>query len=262
MSDRLEEAREALRRRQGGGARYDAANAPARDLDWVRRGTAYFARLLNGMCDDELDAPSALEGYSRRDVVAHVGYHARTLSAIVSWARQDRTDAMAGSVLVDPGEVRRRATQPARALRNLFAHAEIHLNVEWRDLEDAQWDAVVEDVAGHSIAIRDTPWLRVRAIWLHAIDLGVGGRFADLPPEFVDALTGDLVARNRDASAFIAAPVDRKPPIDAAQTKGTVVTGRAADIARWLSGRGLQNISAAHGAVAEIQIARPAFFNL
>ncbi|MBO6638743.1 MAG: maleylpyruvate isomerase N-terminal domain-containing protein [Roseitalea sp.] len=181
MSDTLDEARAALRQRQGAGARYDADNAPARELDWARRGTAYFARLLNGLSDADLDAPSRLDGLSRCHIVAHVGYHARTLSRVASWARHGAGQPMPHPMPVDADDTAARATQPARALRNLFAHSAVHLNVEWRDLETTHWDAVVTDNEGHSLAVRDTPWLRARAVWLHAIDLGAGGRLADAP---------------------------------------------------------------------------------
>ncbi|MCR9121659.1 MAG: maleylpyruvate isomerase N-terminal domain-containing protein [Phyllobacteriaceae bacterium] len=194
MSDTLDKARAALRQRQGAGARYDAERAPAVELDWARRGTAYFARLLNGLSDADLDAPSRLDGVSRRHVVAHVGYHARKMSDIVSWARQGKGDPMPDALLLDGDDVAARATQPARALRNLFAHAGVHLNVEWRDLGDAEWDVTVTDVEGRSLAVRETPWLRARTIWLSALDLDAGGRLADAPPEFVERLaqTGDL----------------------------------------------------------------------
>ncbi len=214
MNRSLDEAREALRLRQGGGARYDAASAPARDLDWARLGTAYFARLLNGLSDADLDEPSNLEGRLRREIVAHVGYHARVLSGIVSRAREAEPNAIAAPMRVDIAEVERRATQPARALRNLFAHSTVHLNVEWRDLDDVQWRAVVGTGADQAIAVRDTPWRRARAIWLHAIDLGAGGRLPDAPPEFVDALASNLTAE-----------ADRLSGV------------RAADAALWLSGR-------------------------
>jgi len=189
VSDTLEQARAALRQRQGAGARYDAESAPAIELDWARRGTAYFARLLNGLGDADLDAPSRLEGVSRRHVVAHVGYHARKLSDIVSWARQGEGGPMTDPLLVDAGDVIARATQPARALRNLFDHAGVHLNVEWRDLDDAQWDATVTDKDGRSLAVRETPWLRARTVWLCAVDLEAGGRLAEAPTDFVDALS-------------------------------------------------------------------------
>jgi len=185
VTDPLEAARAALRQRQGPGARHDAAVAPARELDWARRGTAYFARLLTALPDDRFDAPSAVEGLSRRDVVAQVGYHARALSDLVSWARQGRLDAWPGSGVVERAAVRRWASQPVRALRTLFAHTAIHLDVEWRDLDEAQWGVTVRDSAGHVLAIRDTPLVRARMVWRCAVDLRTGGRLADLPPDLV-----------------------------------------------------------------------------
>ncbi|MBP7002177.1 maleylpyruvate isomerase family mycothiol-dependent enzyme [Amaricoccus sp.] len=81
MSSTTEEAaREALRARQGAGARYAAAAAPARELAWARRGTAYFARKLRELTEAELTGPSLLPGWTRAHVIAHVGYNARALA--------------------------------------------------------------------------------------------------------------------------------------------------------------------------------------
>lgn len=176
------------------------------------------------MSDAELDEPSSLEGRSRRAIVAHVGYHARALSEIVSRARLAQSNAMPVAMRVDFAEVARRATQPARALRNLFAHSNVHLNVEWRDLDDVEWQAVVGNGPEDAIAVRDTPWLRARAIWLHAIDLGAGGRLADAPPEFVDALVADLMRSFANGKVVVA---------DGGGQSGV----QAADAALWLSGR-------------------------
>lgn len=192
----LDEARAALRQRQGAGARYDAASAPVRELSWARRGTAYFARLLNALSDAGLDAPSAIEGVPRREIAAHVGYHARALSEIVAWARQHPGISMPVAASLEPTAIRRKATQPARALRNLFAHAEIHLNVEWRDLEDSHWEIVVEDDSGQRFAIRETPLMRARTIWLCALELDAGGRHADVPPDLAEQIAQLLPARN------------------------------------------------------------------
>ena len=87
-------AREALRARQGAGARYDAASAPAEDLLLARRGTAYFARKLGELSDAELDAPSLREDVRRRALIAQVGYHARALALAVAAARAGRADPM------------------------------------------------------------------------------------------------------------------------------------------------------------------------
>lgn len=238
MSDSLEQARAALRRRQGAGARYDAESAPALELDWARRGTAYFARLLNGLSDSDLDAPSRLDGLSRRQIVAHIGYHARKLSDIVSWARRGQGEAMPHPLTVDADDVAARATQPGRALRNLFAHAGVHLNVEWRDLDDDHWDITVTDAEGRNLAVRETSWLRARAVWCHAIDLDAGGRLADVPTDFVDVFRDRINAGNE---------------FD--------VRRRAADLAPWRAGRG-SRLELSHGPRPETPLSPTLLFNL
>lgn len=176
-----EQARRELRSRQGAGARYDSSEAPAGDLLLARRGTAYFARKLGELSNAELDGPSRMPGWSRRHVVAHVSYQARHLARLVEAARTGR----GAETLVEPysqnEDVAFAATLPADALRHLFHHSEVHLNVEWRDLSAAGWRLSVVALDGDTVAIRDTPLMRARHIWKSAVDLRNGGSDHDLP---------------------------------------------------------------------------------
>ncbi len=169
------EARAALIARQGAGARYDAETAPAETLAMARAGTAYFARLLNDLPDAALDAPSGRAGWLRRAVVAETGYHARRLGLFIGAVR---AGAMPDPTLHVPArDIASGTTLPHRGLRHLNEHAAVHLNVEWRDMADADWEL---NVAG--IALRDTPHLRARLLWQNALDLNAGGRVRDVPP--------------------------------------------------------------------------------
>ncbi len=155
--------RAALVARQGGGARYDAAEAPAEELLLARRGTAYFARVLNGLSDTELTDPAVAR------VVVDVGYGARDMA--------ERLAALRTGVW-QPGAVNAAAISlPARALRGLFEHSAIHLDVEWRDLPGPLWGSVLE---GTGWIASDTPMIRARVIWNAAVE--IGGRARDLPP--------------------------------------------------------------------------------
>jgi len=183
-----EEARARLRQRQGAGARYDSPAAPAHDLLWARRGTAYFARHLNALSDSDLDAPSRIPGWSRRHVVAHVGYHARGLARLVEAARNGACEEKLAEPENQIEDVEFGVTLPAHALRYLFQHSEVHLNVEWRDLDEAGWHASVRALDGEIVPIRNTPWLRAREIWLCALDLSTGGTSTDFPQDFVTTL--------------------------------------------------------------------------
>lgn len=178
-----DEARRWLRERQGIGARYDSDAAPAADLLLARRGTAYFARRLNELSDAELDNPSLVPGWSRRHVIANVGYQARHLARLVEAARGDESDEHLAEPENQIEDIAFGATLPAHALRYLFKHSAVHLSVEWRDLDGAQWETSVRTLDGRLVPIKTTPYLRAREIWWRAIDLNNGGSERDLPKD-------------------------------------------------------------------------------
>ncbi|MDO5643614.1 MAG: hypothetical protein Q4G26_14670 [Paracoccus sp. (in: a-proteobacteria)] len=168
-----QEARAALHKRQGRGQRHDAKSAPHDALLLARRGAAFFARALNELSDSAIYAPTP-DGPSRAVVVARISFEARALAISLSALR-----GAAGSDMPDL-DIGRSATLPAHALRHLFHHAAIHLDVEWRDLEGAHWDQSIA-FADKQMPVRDTPLWRARRIWRGAVDLGQGARLADIP---------------------------------------------------------------------------------
>lgn len=170
-------AREALRARQGAGARYDAPNAPAEDLLLARRGAAFFARKLNELADADFDAPSLRDGWSRRHLVADVSYRARAMAIALKGLREELTDEEAEW----RPDVVLAATLPVRALRYLYEHSDVHLNVEFRDLSPEDWERQVRLGEGAPVAVRALPLLRAKEIWRGAVDLGNGARKADMP---------------------------------------------------------------------------------
>ncbi len=177
----LDQARADLWARQGAGARRDAPEAPAAALALARLGTAFFARKLNELTDDALYQPSVVAGWSRAQVVCDVAYHARAISRQVEAATAGLTVPSFGDLTpeVDLG-----ATLPPRALRHLFDHAAIHLNVVWRDLHAAGWQAVGAGETGVLRPLSATPREQAQRLWIRAIHLGNGARLRDLPAEF------------------------------------------------------------------------------
>ncbi|MEP0454895.1 MAG: maleylpyruvate isomerase N-terminal domain-containing protein [Roseibium sp.] len=171
-------ARDALRARQGDGARYDAEAAPHDDLLQARRGTAYFARKLNELSDAELLGPALRDGWTRAQLVAHISYHARLFAHLLEAARTGISQPIAEN---RDTEIGFGTTLPPHALRSLFRHAEVHLNVEWRDLTDKGWSAPLRLPDGAAITARETPILRAKEVWQGAIDLGNGAGIADVP---------------------------------------------------------------------------------
>lgn len=214
----------------------------------ARRGQAYFSRALNELRTSELDAPSLVPGWLRRHVVAHVGLNARALTRLTQWAATGVETPMYASPEERDAEIELGATLPARALRNLSAHAAVHLDVEWRDLADDAWHAQVRTAQGRVVPASETVWMRTREVWIHAVDLDAGASFRHFPPELVDRLLADVVrvwGSRQDATpeartALGATGEAGLRALDRVPAPGGPVTvrGRAADLARWATGRG------------------------
>ncbi|KAB8161305.1 maleylpyruvate isomerase family mycothiol-dependent enzyme [Streptomyces sp. 3MP-14] len=242
----LAEARAALRLRQGAGLREDAAAAPHTELALARLGTAFFARQLTRLDDAELAGPSLLPGWSRAALVAHVGYNARALTRLVAWAETGVETPMYASPEQRAREIERGASLPPRALRALFAHSEVHLNVAWRDLPSAAWSAEVVTAQGRTVPVSETAWMRTREVWVHAVDLANGVGFGELPPELLDRLAADVLAgwqRRGERVAVTLVPTDRDEPLVLGDGSGPEVVGAQADLVRWLTGRGARRLT-------------------
>jgi len=225
-------------------ARHDLTTDPRLQeaLLQARRGTAFFARKLNELSDDELDGGSLLPGWTRRHVVAHVGYNARAIARLIEWAATGVQIPMYPSPEARNQEIDFGATLSPIALRNLTDHAAIHLNVQWRDLPDANWSHQVVTAQGRTVPVSETVWMRTREVWLHAVDLNNGATFHDIPAPVLERLLTDITGawKNRGTDTGLVITIDNSPKHygDTANPNATVVTGSLEDIARWAAGRG------------------------
>lgn len=168
---------EALKARQGAGARYDAADAPGEYLLLARRGSAFFARKLNELSDVDLDAPSLQKGWSRRHVIVDVCHSARMQAIALKSLREPLTDEEEAW----KPDLRLAATLPPRAIRHLYEHTSVHLNVEYRDLVNDDWKRVISFRGHSSLPIQEFPLRRAYKIWKAAYHLAVCVRPSDLP---------------------------------------------------------------------------------
>ncbi|MEW1807247.1 maleylpyruvate isomerase family mycothiol-dependent enzyme [Pseudarthrobacter sp. NPDC080039] len=233
-------------------ARHDQTTDPVLldGLLQARRGTAFFARKLNELSDADLDGDSLLPGWSRRHVVAHVGYNARAVARLVEWAATGVETPMYPSVEVRNHEIDFGATLSPIALRNLFDHSAVHLNVEWRDLPADSWHHKVKTVQGRVVPAEETVWMRTREVWVHAVDLGNGATFRDIPEPVLARLLTDITgawhARGTDNGLLIKVDGTGLSFGDSAAASPTVVSGSLAAIAQWATGRGTDGTTATH----------------
>ena len=233
-------------------ARHDLATDPRlqEELLQARRGTAFFARKLNELSDSELDGGTRLPRWSRRHIIAHVGYNARAIARLVEWAATGVETPMYPSTEIRDHEISFGATLSPIALRNLFDHSAVHLSVEWRDLPDASWANEVRTIQGRTVPASETVWMRTREVWIHAVDLDNGASFSDIPAAVLVRVLRDITAawstRGTDAGLLLKVAGTDLTFGDASAADPTIIAGSLPAVVEWAAGRGTSGITA-HG---------------
>jgi maleylpyruvate isomerase len=97
---------------------------------------------------------------------------------------------------------------------------------------------------GRPIPARVVPWMRVKEVVVHAVDLDAGTTFADLPDDVCGALVGDVAelrsARGDGPALRLSAPDGQAWTVAGA---GAPVEVRAdpCALAAWLTGRAVES---------------------
>ena len=90
--------------------------------------------------------------------------------------------------------------------------------------------------------------MRTREVWIHAVDLGNGGRFGDFPDVVLESLLTDIVGmwRRKDLGGGLVLAVTGGNPIPVAPESDETqrITGDLAAVVRWITGRGAVGIDA------------------
>ncbi|MGW7683139.1 maleylpyruvate isomerase family mycothiol-dependent enzyme [Kribbella sp. NPDC054772] len=191
--------------------------------EWIDEGTALCREALA-----DLAAPSLLPGWSRRHVAAHLSLNAEALGNLVYWARTGEERPMYPSAEARNADIE--ASAGRSDLRAWFDSSAAVLAGAMAELSPEQWKATVRTAQGLPIPATDIPWMRSREVLIHAVDLGTGLTFADLPTDFLEALCDDIRTKRGDV-----------PTIE----------GPLPDQAAYLSGRAYSDVTTADGAPAQ-----------
>ncbi|HEX3647257.1 MAG TPA: maleylpyruvate isomerase family mycothiol-dependent enzyme [Pseudonocardiaceae bacterium] len=209
-------------------------------LSWQDEGTDLVEKAVATVTDAELAQPSALPGWTRAHVVGHLARNADALVNLLTWARTGVESPMYAAPGRREEDIDATALLPPARLRADLVAANARLATAVAELPADAWRARVRSAQGRDIPAGEVPWLRVRELWLHVVDLGGRWTFADLPAELIVALLADVTSA-----------LDRKPTTPALSLVATgagewtigpaapvvTVTGSPADLLGWVAGR-------------------------
>ncbi|GAA2824544.1 maleylpyruvate isomerase family mycothiol-dependent enzyme [Kribbella solani] len=161
--------------------------------EWIDEGT----ELCRGALA-ELDGESLLPGWTRGHVAAHLSLNAAALGNLVHWARTGEERPMYPSREARNADIEAASGRPADELRTWFDSSARVLSEAFGELTDEQWQARIRTAQGAVVPATRIPWMRSREVLIHAVDLGTGITFADLPADFLDALCTDIRQQRGD----------------------------------------------------------------
>ncbi|MFI6179943.1 maleylpyruvate isomerase family mycothiol-dependent enzyme [Nonomuraea sp. NPDC051191] len=200
----------------------------AATLAWADAGTALCASAIAGLSEEEYGAASALPGWTRRHVVAHLAANAEAIGNLVRWARTGEESPMYASPQERAAGIERGALLGAGELTRWFTESAATLGAAMAALPEQAWRAEVVTAQGRTVPASETPWMRAREVMVHTVDLATGLTFADLPGDFLRELRDDIRAKRGH---------DAVPD----------VRGSLADVTAYLAGRPASGVTAADG---------------
>lgn len=214
---------------------------PEQTLTWMADGTERLLADQAALSEQALTAPTALPGWSRRYLLAHVAANAVALRNLAYWARTGEERRMYASSEQRDADIAQGAQLPSVELRAWIESSAHSLAADLAALPEQAWDAKVITAQGLTRNASEIPWMRVREVYVHAIDLDAGTRWPDLPAEFLAALLDDVTARRSSKGggpALLVAATDTGHTWEVAGAGAAIpVSASLADLAPYLTGR-------------------------
>jgi maleylpyruvate isomerase len=187
----------ALRQAQDGAPRQaqDGVRTPADGRRWMAEGTRLLLAGVTGLGEEGFAAATSLPGWTRKHLVAHLAANADAIGNLVHWAATGVETPMYRSPEERSAGIAKGPAMSAGALDSWLRLATERLAEGMDRLTEEQWQRPVVTAQGRTVPATETPWMRAREVCVHAVDLGTGVGFADLPDDFNRALCDDIRAK-------------------------------------------------------------------
>jgi maleylpyruvate isomerase len=195
----------------------------------MAHGTKLFLDTITGLNSTSFELPSALPGWTRKHLVAHVAANAEALGNLVHWAGTGEPTPMYSSPDARAREIEAGSTLPAHQLVGWATKSAKDLGGAMSRLTSEQWHTPVMTTQGRTVPATEIPWLRAREVFVHFVDLDTGRSFADLPGDFLTALQEDIIIKRGDVPGL---------------------AGRLADVTAYLAGRPYTDVTLTDGGPA------------
>jgi maleylpyruvate isomerase len=209
----------------------------------MRSGEAVVAEAVARLDDAAIARPSRLPGWTRGHVVTHLARNADALRNLLDWGRTGVEHPMYPSRDARAADIEAGSGRPAAEQSADLAAAVARLVDELDAYPPDRWDVPVRGgTTGQIMPVSVVPWLRVREVWLHVVDLDVGVPLSAMPLGVAERLCAqNLVSyAARDdvpAVGVTLLPGGERTRLGAESAIAVEVRGSARELVGWLTGR-------------------------
>ena len=212
------------------------APAPADVLAELHKAAAIVASTAAKFTDEDVKAPSALPGWTRGHVLAHLAGITNAMARQLEYAARGETVE-----LYDGGQDGRNKAIEMAARHSADAHrADLDAGLDralkaFDALESGSgWQAAIAYRGG---VVLDGGLALWRELVIHTADLGTGYGPETWSRPFCEHLFDFLAARVMPGDKLVLQPLGLPPKTVGTGVRSTVISGMITDIAAWLAGR-------------------------
>lgn len=196
-------------------------------------------RTVDGFADDDWSRPTGLPGWTRAHVVAHLALNSEGLGGALGDVVAGSPASMYASQEGRDGDIAKLAEAEPEELRARFLAGVTDFDDAVAGVPEDRWGTVIERTPGseRTFVAAAAPGMRLREVEIHHADLQAGYSHHAWPTAFSALVLDAMGKRGAAREPFTADPSDLDGTWEFGQG-GPTVSGTAADLAWWLTGRG------------------------
>lgn len=184
---------------------------------WLRQCTDLFLATTHTLTPPQYARPSALPGWSRAHVIAHIHFNALALRRLVTWAATGTENPMYQSREQRDTEIEHGARIPADDLQRLVETSAKDLVTAYEALTATALASTVRTARGRDVPAREIAWLRTRELAVHSLDLAATVTWSNLPADLVTEIATDALTDHRyhlgALAAYLTGRTDTAPTL-------------------------------------------------
>lgn len=208
-------------------------------LSLLQDADARLVRTVDGLSGSDWEAPSSLPGWTRAHVVAHLALNSEGLAAALGGVVGGEPVAMYASQEARDRDIEELASAEPHELRARLMGGVTEFGDAVTAVPDDAWGTRIERTPGSDrfFVAAAAVSMRLREVEIHHADLDAGYSHRDWQPTFSALVLDAMAKRGAAREPFTADPTDLDGTWKLGEG-GPTVSGTAADLAWWLTGRG------------------------